>query len=186
MDEARVTKISKRLSYVLRHRPDSIGIVLGNGGWTDTRAMVDALNAHGLKCSLEDIIEVVRSNDKSRFAFDDHTLTQIRASQGHSIPEIDLQLSPAVPPEVLYHGTHYGALSGIQECGLQPMSRHHVHLSADLETARVVGARRTNKPIIFQINTGLMEDYVFYQSENGVWLVENVPVECLKRIWPSQ
>lgn len=61
------------------------------------------------------------------------------------------------------------------------MARHHVHLSADIETARAVGVRY-GKPVIFQVDTEKMTDagFKFYVSANGVWLVDAVPPEFLK------
>ena len=56
------------------------------------------------------------------------------------------------------------------------MNRHHVHLSADEQTAFTVGSRH-GKPIILTIKAGEMAaaGYIFYQSENGVWLTDAVP-----------
>ena len=122
----------------------------------------------------EELVELVASSDKQRFALSPDG-TRIRANQGHSV-EVDLQLAAAEPPAILYHGTVLGALPGIRERGLVRGARHHVHLSADLETATKVGARR-GKPVILTIRADAMagEGHVFYRSENGVWLVEHVP-----------
>lgn len=118
--------------------------------------------------------EVVTTNDKQRFAFSDDGLF-IRANQGHSVT-VDLQLEPCEPPEVLYHGTVANALAAIQAEGLMPMSRQHVHLSADRETADRVGSRR-GKPTILTVRSGQMwrDGHRFYQSANGVWLTDAVP-----------
>ena len=40
-----VVRVSKRLSYVLRHRPDSVGLTLDDAGWVDVEALLDALTA---------------------------------------------------------------------------------------------------------------------------------------------
>ncbi|MEJ7664349.1 MAG: RNA 2'-phosphotransferase [Hymenobacter sp.] len=82
----------------------------------------------------------MEDNDKQRFAFDGAG-QRIRAQQGHSVA-VDLQLAPATPPAVLYHGTTPAALPAIQAAGLQKMNRHHVHLTTDEATARRVGQRR--------------------------------------------
>ena len=60
-----------------------------------------------------------------------------RANQGHSV-EVDLQLEAREPPESLYHGTVERFLPSIWEEGLVRGERHHVHLSKDTETARIV------------------------------------------------
>ena len=62
------------------------------------------------------------------------------------------------------------------------MNRHHVHLSKTRETATSVGSRR-GKPIILEIQAGLMHDagHKFYCSENGVWLTDSVPWKYINR-----
>jgi putative RNA 2'-phosphotransferase len=63
------------------------------------------------------------------------------------------------------------------------MNRHHVHLSADVETARKVGVRH-GKPVIFEVDTKAMINAgaKFYVSANNVWLVENVATQFLRQI----
>ena len=135
---------------------------------------------HSFPISRIELNEVVAKNDKKRFAFDS-TGTLIRANQGHSV-EIDLQLEPAIPPDVLYHGTGHGAVAAILSEGLRKMSRHHVHLSQDIVTAKKVGARH-GLPVVFAVDSAAMHEagYTFYCSENGVWLVERVPPEYLQQ-----
>jgi len=123
---------------------------------------------------------VVQQNDKQRFSFDS-TGKLIRANQGHSI-DIDLQLQSIKPPAVLYHGTHKAALSEILRQGLKKMSRHHVHLSADWQTAQKVGARR-GWPIVLEIDAKAMiaNGHSFYCSDNGVWLVDAISKDYIKQ-----
>ena len=42
---------------------------------------------------------------------------------------------------------------------------------------------RHGKPFIYRVSSGEMarDGYVFYLSENGVWLTENVPVKYLEK-----
>src|SRR5262249_3010933 len=101
--EKRLAKISKFLSYVLRHKPEAIGIVLDMNGWVETSVLVEACRLHNHTLTREELEEVVRSNDKKRFAFNEDN-SKIRASQGHSI-EIELDYQAIAPPEFLYHGT---------------------------------------------------------------------------------
>ena len=121
---------------------------------------------------------IVAENDKSRFAFD-QTGDRIRANQGHSVP-IDLALCPRDPPKTLYHGTASRFLSAIRQEGLKPGARNHVHLSAEVATARKVGGRH-GRPVVLTLDAAAMaqDDYVFYRSDNGVWLTEHVPVGYL-------
>ena len=98
-----IVSTSKLLSYVLRHRPDSIGLQLDANGWADVDALLQRLAEHGKAVDRALLERVVADNDKQRFAFDAGR-TRIRASQGHSIA-VELDLQPAQPPGVLYHGT---------------------------------------------------------------------------------
>ena len=177
----RLIKISKYLSYHLRHRPDLLGLELAPGGWVEVDKLLEAAQNNHFPISETELKQVVEQNDKQRFSFSDRG-NFIRANQGHSIP-IDLQLEPIIPPNVLYHGTHEGAVAVIQKQGLKKMSRHHVHLSAQIQTAIAVGARRGDA-VVFQIDALKMSQahYQFYRSHNGVWLTEFVPVKYLQLI----
>lgn len=181
MNNLRLIKVSKYLSRHLRHAPDRIGIELAPGGWVSVSQLLDACRKHNFPIHLTELKEVVVQNDKQRFSFDE-TGTLIRANQGHSV-EIDLQLEPAIPPGILYHGTGSVAVESILNQGISKMSRHHVHLSVDIQTARKVGARH-GTPAIFTVDAAAMhcDSYTFYCSENGVWLVDSVPPNYLKLI----
>lgn len=178
MDEKRLVKVSRYLSKHLRHQPERMGLKLEAGGWVGVDDLLIACKRNNFAISFEELEEVVTKNDKRRFSFDE-TKKKIRANQGHSV-EIDLQLEPRVPPRVLYHGTGAQNIGLILERGLMKMSRHHVHLSFDKETAHKVGARH-GKPVIFEVDTNAMidEGFEFYVSANGVWLVDNVPPQFL-------
>lgn len=179
MNNTRLVKISKYLSKHLRHQPQRIGITLEKGGWVEVNNLLRACKKNNFPVSRLELEEVVANNDKKRFSFDE-TGTLIRANQGHSV-EIDLQLEPQIPPSILYHGTGHKSVESILVTGLSKMSRHHVHLSPDITTAKKVGARH-GKPVILVVNAITMHNdgYIFYSSDNGVWLVDRVPAEYLK------
>ena len=103
----------------------------------------------------------------------------IRANQGHSVP-VDLQLAPQVPPSVLYHGTATPHVEAILREGLRRMARHHVHLSPDSTAARKVGARH-GAPVVLCVDSAAMNaaGHVFFRSDNGVWLTEEVPPQYI-------
>jgi len=171
-------KLSKRLSYVLRHDPDSIGIALDPSGWVLVPDLLAALERNGVNVSRDRLESVVATNDKHRFTLD-AARDRIRANQGHSVP-VDLGLAPVVPPERLYHGTAAHAVPAILRDGLRRGSRHAVHLSPDAATARRVGARH-GSPAVLEIDAAGMHaaGYRFEVSDNGVWLTERVPPEFL-------
>jgi putative RNA 2'-phosphotransferase len=164
---------SKLLSLVLRHEPGAIGLTLDAQGWADVDELVARANAHGHAITRAQVLDVVATSDKRRFALDDGA-TRIRANQGHSVA-VDLQLQPAEPPEWIYHGTATRFLPSIRETGLHAGSRQHVHLSATEETATQVG-RRHGKPVVLKVHAGRMrrDGQVFFLSANGVWLTERV------------
>lgn len=178
LPEKEAKRLSKWLSYILRHHPESAGIVLDENGWTDTQTLIQHLSAKEPLFSLEILQFIVETNSKKRFAFNEDS-AKIRASQGHSV-EVELGYSQQQPPEFLFHGTTEKNIPSILASGLKKMERHHVHLSADKETAQTVGAR-FGKPVVLMIKSGLMHEqgFSFYISENGVWLTEHVPAEFL-------
>jgi putative RNA 2'-phosphotransferase len=114
MNENTTKRISKHLSYILRHKPDAIGLKLDPQGW----ANIDELISKSSKISnREQITTVVAENDKQRFILSDDR-QRIRANQGHSV-SIDLGLHPTSPPSVLYHGTTTRFLDVISVEGLK-------------------------------------------------------------------
>lgn len=171
--------ISKFLSLVLRHKPQEIGITLDANGWVDVDELLEKCNLRKLNLDFETLEEVVSTNDKQRFSFNED-LTKIRANQGHSV-SVDLDYEALEPVGSLYHGTVAKFLDSIKADGLKKMSRHHVHLSKDLETAVKVASRR-GKPVILTVDAVRMhqDGYRFYRSKNGVWLCDQVPVEYIQ------
>jgi putative RNA 2'-phosphotransferase len=168
-------RLSKRLSLVLRHRPETAGLVLDPNGWVPVAELLAAL-----RISRADLDVVVANNDKSRFVImaGADGVERIRANQGHSRRvNVDLDLPPAQPPATLFHGTPRANLAPIRREGLRPRSRQHVHLSPDVATALVVGRRRSPDVVVLEVEAAAMADagHVFHRSENGVWLTAAVP-----------
>ncbi|MEP6924432.1 MAG: RNA 2'-phosphotransferase [Pyrinomonadaceae bacterium] len=181
MDEKGRIKISKFLSLILRHAPETVGLTLEDDGWVKVDELIAACAKNGRTFTFSELREVVETNDKKRFAFDESG-KKIRASQGHSAT-VEIEFEKRTPPVTLYHGTAEKNVGLIFRDGLRKINRHHVHLSSDTETARKVGARH-GKPIIFEIDTLAMleNNFEFFRSANGVWLVENVPPQYLRLI----
>ncbi|WP_299161327.1 RNA 2'-phosphotransferase [uncultured Tenacibaculum sp.] len=175
MNEKEIKKISKFLSLLLRHKPEKIDLTLDKNGWAIVEELINKSKKAGTLFSKEDLELIVKTNDKQRFAFNEDK-TKIRASQGHSIQDVEILTETQTPPPFLYHGTVAKFIAPIKETGLQKMNRQHVHLSLDKETAIKVASRR-GKPVILTIRTDEMykEGYKFYLSENGVWLTDNIP-----------
>jgi putative RNA 2'-phosphotransferase len=168
-------RISRRISMVLRHRPESAGLRLDANGWVPVAELLAAV-----QINRAELDTIVAGNDKTRFAIatGPDGVERIRANQGHSRRvAVDLDLPPAEPPAVLYHGTPAGNLTSILKHGLRSKSRHHVHLSPDVATAEVVGRRRSADVVVLRVAAAGMaaDGHVFHRSANGVWLTATVP-----------
>lgn len=168
------TNTSRFISLILRHKPETIGIELDEHGYANVTELINGINNQGNNISITDLERIVAEDDKKRYSFNDEH-TKIRANQGHSV-QVDVELKECTPPDILYHGTGRKYIESIKESGLIAKSRLYVHLSSDIETALNVGSRH-GEPIAMRINTKSMinDGYKFYRSENGVWLVNDVP-----------
>ncbi|MFX1398589.1 MAG: RNA 2'-phosphotransferase [Promethearchaeota archaeon] len=171
-------KISKFMSYVLRHNPKGKPITID--GWMALTDLISLLNDRfSYTITLEDVKRIVRESNKQRFKIEDD---KIRASQGHSNENIALVLASKIPPDILYHGTKSTILNTIRKEGLKKMKRHHVHLSAERKTAEIVAKRWNQGILILEIDSKTMykDGFEFYISDNGVWLTNNVPPNYIK------
>ena len=171
-------KTSRFISLILRHRPDTIGILLDEHGWASVEELLTGISKTQYidRAMLEKIVE---TDSKQRYSFNEDK-TLIRANQGHSIA-VDLQLEQKQPPEILYHGTATRFLESIKKEGLKKMTRQHVHLSKEKQTAVYVG-KRHGSPVVLKVYAKKMyqKGHHFYLSENGIWLCDAVPWEYLE------
>ena len=170
--------LSKFLSLVLRHKPQEIDLVLDGNGWADVTILIDLMSRKGVLLNEALLSQVVAEDEKNRFSFN-RDKSKIRANQGHSI-EVDLALSPQQPPNILFHGTAVQFIASIKQQCLLPWNRQHVHLSSDQSMAIKVGQRH-GKPTALLIRAVEMycSGFVFFLSENGVWLTKYIPVKYI-------
>jgi putative RNA 2'-phosphotransferase len=179
----KIVKISKHLSYVLRHNPESIGITLDKNGWADVELLIKK-SQEKIEFTIDELKEVVKTSDKQRFKFNEDG-SKIMANQGHSI-QVDLQLQQITPPFKLYHGTAQRFLPFIMKEGLKKMNRHHVHMYSEenLGKAKDTGARHQKDAgaVILVIEAKQMhnEGYKFYKTDNDVYLTDTVPSKYIK------
>jgi len=171
-------KVSRFLSLVLRHQPETIGLVLDRGGWVGIEELIAKAGAAGKRFDRDELLDVVATSDKKRFTLSADGRS-IRAAQGHSV-RVELGLTAREPPTVLFHGTATRFVTAILAQGLKPQGRQQVHLSADEATALRVGQRH-GKPCIFRVDSAAMHarGLRFFQADNGVWLTDAVPPEFL-------
>lgn len=176
MNEAQRAKVSKFLSFLLRHHPEAAGLQLEPGGWVPVDDLLAGARRLGRKLERAHLDAVVAEGDKPRFRVEGD---RIRANYGHSVP-VDLCLEPASPPETLYHGTARRSLRSIQRSGLRPGRRQLVHLSVDKETARTSGQRHGQAVVLVIEARGLAaEGHPFYRPAAGIWLTPMVPAAYL-------
>ena len=171
--------ISKFLSGLLRHFPQSFGIQVDKDGWADLNEVSKVIaNRYGVGRDVIDLI--VKFDPKGRFDVRDG---KIRARYGHTIDvETDWGQIPVsrIPPK-LYHGTSPENLQSILERGLLPMKRKEVHLSESIEEALEVGKRYSRTPIILEIDTGkLVKAGIPVRKKGRVYTVPHVPPELIR------
>ena len=173
-------KLSKFLSYILRHEPQSINLTLDSEGWANIDELISLANAAGQDITREQILEVVASSDKKRFTLSDDE-TSIRAAQGHSLKTVTISFEAQRPPATLLHGTAIRNIDAITQKGLIAGNRQYVHLTENSDTAKATGMRY-GKPVLLTIDSlAMYEDgFKFFLSDNNVWLTEQVPPEYIE------
>lgn len=176
----RLQNFSKYLCYTLRHKPESIGLVMDKEGWVLVDDLILKMQSFGdYTIDLDILKEIVSTDSKQRYSFKDD-FKYIRANQGHSIPDLQISFKEYMPSGVLYHGTATRFTDKILKEGLKPMSRQYVHLSRDIEVAKTVGQRHGNPEVLTIDALAMARDgYKFYESDNGVILVNEVPTKYL-------
>jgi len=184
MEKKLRVKISKLLSYALRHRPEKFNIILDKNGWVTVQDLLNNCRKE-IKFDFQDLKEVVENCDKQRFQISEDG-SKIRANQGHSV-KVDLGLTPIIPPQYLYHGTAERFFDSIKKEGLKKMNRHDVHLYEEkhIKKARNTGERhqKGSRGLILVINAAEMikDGFVFYKTENEVYLTDSVPNQYITK-----
>jgi putative RNA 2'-phosphotransferase len=180
MDRRQATRLSKFLSLVLRHRPDDYGLEMDEQGSVDLDDLIDVLVAEDILA--EDAEEAIRSlvegSERRRFAIENG---RVRALYGHSA-RVRLSFPEHEPPSILYHGTTLRTARRIQEEGLQPGERAHVHLSGTRDEAVSVGRRHTDDPVLLEIDTAKARQagVKFTQASDLIWISDPIPLEAIQ------
>ena len=123
-----LTKTSRFISLILRHKPETIDIALDEHGWANVSELIDGISKTQY-IDMAMLEKIVATDNKQRYSFNEDK-TLIRANQGHSIP-VDVELPETKPPVILYHGTGEKYVKSIDEQGLIPKSRFYVNISGD-------------------------------------------------------
>lgn len=169
------TKVSRYMSYLLRHNPENLK--MDRHGFVALDDLLEKLNER-FQIDRKLIFEIVEKSDRKRFEIVEN---KIRASYGHTIP-VKLELEEDKIAKVFYHGTTPDAASKILKVGLKPMKRRWVHLSPTKEIATEVALRRTNNPVILKIDAeaARKEGLRFYKATDKVYLCRALSSRCIK------
>lgn len=177
-----LVRLSKTISHALRHKPEEYGLVLDAEGWVAVDDLLAALRKRSASwrvVGLAEIETIIAQAEKQRFELCEG---KIRAFYGHST-STRIEREAVTPPAILYHGTTPQAAQAILREGLRSMKRQYVHLSTDEKTARIVGLRRTKKPVILHIAAleAHEQGIKFYPGNQDIWLAEPIPPTFISR-----
>ncbi|MCB9643180.1 MAG: RNA 2'-phosphotransferase [Myxococcales bacterium] len=174
-------KLSKFVSFLLRHGAEENGLTLDDQGFTpldEVWSLIQKRYKHRFR--FEEFEEVLQGDKdgKKRFEQKDGL---VRALYGHSKVKA-IVYEDATPPTFLFHGTTPDALLKIQKTGLSPMQRQYVHLTIDLERARSVARRYSPNPIILRVHAADAHaaGIRFFQPDNEHFLSEPIPPQYLE------
>jgi len=176
MESATRTKISSFMSYIIRHNP--MGLEISKDGFVPIPKLVDLMRKRYPWLDEGHLREIVVRDRKGRYEITDN---KIRALYGHSIDASPpLSLSSI---ETLYHGTTKESAEKILTEGLKPMGRKKVHLSRSIEDAIDVGRRRTNNPVVLQIDCKAAMDngIKVEKATDRVYCANYIPVEYISK-----
>lgn len=174
------TKLSKEISYALRHAPWEYELELDSEGFVPVEQLINAINEssnYDRPITISDLEHIIEISDKKRHEIKGD---KIRALYGHSIP-MHISKEVIVPPDILYHGTTHKALDSILCTGLKPMGRQYVHLSINTDIAMQVGRRRDRSPVLLKIDSAAAykDGVVFYEGNDKVVLADSVPKQYI-------
>jgi putative RNA 2'-phosphotransferase len=177
-------KISKFLSYLLRHHPEKFNLSLDPEGFAELGEVLIILNKRfdNLQQDItkSTLIDLIRTSDKKRFEIKEN---KIRAYYGHSLSKrINMKEAINLPPK-LYHGTTFKAYNKIEVEGLNKKRRQYVHLSDNIASAMMVGKRRTKNPIIIEIDVkSAQKDGVGFYKSGDMFLADYIPPKYFSRV----
>jgi len=174
--------VSIFISLLLRHKPELLNLDMDQHGWVSVEQLIHAINENGqYHLDFEKLQDIVAKDNKGRYRFND-TMDKIRACQGHSVPWVEPELTYLEPPQYLYHGTTVKAWHKIEASGyISKMSRHAVHMQAEIEKSWQSAKRWHLEPVVLKIDAQKMQQdgFMFGKSDNDVWCTEQVPVQYI-------
>jgi putative RNA 2'-phosphotransferase len=170
-------RLSKFMSYILRHDPQKFGLEPDSHGFVGVRDLLTVLGDRYGVVDASDLERAVRDCPKRRFEIRGE---KIRARYGHSI-DVTLDIPPCQPPELLFHGTSPAMKDSILEEGIKPMRRKYVHLSKTTKEAFQLGHRKSKNPIVFTVEAReAHEEGIRFYDMDLIVLTEEVPARFIR------
>ncbi len=177
LDGRRRVKLSKLMTYILRHSPWEFNLNPDDFGFIELDEFVKALKSVYPWVSEKHVRAVAELDPKGRFEIRGD---KIRACYGHSY-EVFLDHEEDTESRTLYHGTPRKNLDSILKKGLKPMKRRFVHLTRDKTEAYYTGLRHGKDVVILVIDAECLrrKGYKIYKAGKNVRIVKYVPPECV-------
>lgn len=176
--------LSKALAYLLRHGAIQENIAISMEGWMKMQDVILWLQKKytGLASLIDEplIREIVKSCPKQRLDLREADHVEIRATQGHSIKQVQISFEEITDPDqvsAVIHGTNENAWKSIETAGLSKMGRNYIHFAAGLpEACGIVSGIRKNSQVLIYIDlkAAIADNIKFYRSKNGVILSEGI------------
>lgn len=172
-----LVRISKSLSYMLRHGAKEHGLKMDEAGYVQVSDLQAMRQFQGV--STAQLREIVRTNDKQRFGLkEEGGILKIRANQGHTVKNVKAEalLTPITSAEgypFVVHGTYANLLPAIKKSGLSRMQRNHIHMAKGLpgDSGVISGMRKSTNVLIYvDLAAALADGIPFFESANGVIL----------------
>lgn len=177
-------KLSKYLSYLLRHGADEAGLVLDQEGFAQLDDVWKLIEVHFPGQYTDADLEQLLLGDKHGKKRLERRGSLLRAMYGHNRSLGQIAYEAASPPTYLYHGTTESAFGQIQKEGLRAMERQYVHLAVEEGLATRVAKRYTKDPVMLRIKALEAHEagHVFYHPEDSHYLIEALPAAFIERL----
>lgn len=170
--------LSRFMSFILRHKPENVGLKLEKDGSCSIEELVNAINSQNNwnNVTVENVRQVAKNCPKQRYKIEGN---RIKANYGHS--KVKIPRTSSIPPKILYHGTNAKVVDKILVEGIKSMGRD-VHMSEGVEFATLAGKRRGELVILKVDSESAHKDGIkFFFAEHDVWLSEYIPPKYLTK-----